>query len=34
VARLLGAAIPWGAGIATSPKIGLTDSLWLAVFDK
>lgn len=34
VAKLLGAAIPWGAGISTSPKMGLGDMFWLAVFDK
>lgn len=34
VAKLLGARIPWGAGISTSPKMGVGDMLWLAVFDK
>jgi predicted NAD/FAD-binding protein len=34
VARLLGAEVPWGAGISTSPKMGLTDMLWLALFDR
>jgi hypothetical protein len=34
VARLLGAEVPWGAGIATSPKMGLTDMLWLGLFDR
>lgn len=34
VAKLLGAHIPWGAGISTSPKMGISDMLWLAVFDK
>lgn len=33
-ARLLGAEVPWGSGIATSPKMGLTDMLWLALFDR
>jgi hypothetical protein len=34
VARLLGADVPWGAGISTSPKMGLTDMLWLGLFDR
>jgi uncharacterized membrane protein YccF (DUF307 family) len=34
VARLLGADVLWGAGICTSPKMGLTDMLWLALFDR
>lgn len=34
VAKLLGAAIPWGAGISTSPKMGLGDMLWLTLFDR
>lgn len=34
VAKLMGAGIPWGSGISTSPKMGITDMMWLAVFDK
>eukprot|EP00775_Hariotina_reticulata_P004736 gene4736-4986_t len=34
VARLLGAAVPWGQGISTSPKMGLMDLFWLGLFDK
>lgn len=34
VAKLMGADIPWGSGISTSPKMGITDMMWLAVFDK
>lgn len=34
VAKLLGAEIPWGAGIATSPKMGVSDMMWLALFDR
>lgn len=34
VAKLLGADIPWGAGIATSPKMGVSDIMWLALFDR
>lgn len=34
VARRLGAVIPWGAGISTSPKMGPLAMLWLAVFDR
>lgn len=34
VAKLLGASIPWGNGIATSPKMGAGDLLWLSLFDR
>jgi hypothetical protein len=26
--------VPWGAGICTSPEMGLTDMLWLGLFDR
>jgi hypothetical protein len=34
VAKLLGATVPWGQGISTSPKMGLLDMFWLGLFDK
>eukprot|EP00879_Flechtneria_rotunda_P028753 GHRR01030971.1.p1 GENE.GHRR01030971.1~~GHRR01030971.1.p1 ORF type:complete len:508 (+),score=175.15 GHRR01030971.1:123-1646(+) len=34
VAKLLGAGVPWGNGISSSPKMGLGDMFWLALFDR